>query len=124
MKPSKNNTALIIDDESDICFLLTHILEQKNIHTVHAGSLEETDKILNSTDNIGYIFLDNNLPDGMGIFYISKIKSKFPNSRIIMISAHDSNEYKHTAKENGADQFIGKPFSKEVILNTLDKYQA
>ncbi|HEU4861607.1 MAG TPA: response regulator [Chitinophagaceae bacterium] len=111
--------ALIVDDETDICYLLSHILRQKDIQTLFAGSLAEADKMLQSPNFFYYVFLDNHLPDGLGINQIKRWKEKFPAIHFIMISAHDSSEEKRKAKSDGADNFISKPFSKEVILNSI-----
>ena len=111
--------ALIVDDETDICYLLGHILRQKDIQTVFAGSLAEADRMLQSPNFFYYVFLDNHLPDGLGINRIKRWKEKFPAIHFIMISAHDSSEEKRKAKIDGADSFISKPFSKEVILNSI-----
>ena len=111
--------ALIVDDETDICYLLSHILRQKDIQTVSAGSLAEADRMLQSPNFFYYVFLDNHLPDGLGINQIKRWKEKFPAIHFIMISAHDSSEEKRKAKSDGADTFISKPFSKDVILNSI-----
>ena len=111
--------ALIVDDETDICYLLSHILRQKDIQTAFAGSVAEADRMLQSPNFFYYVFLDNHLPDGLGINQIKRWKEKFPAIHFIMISAHDSSEEKRKAKTDGADSFISKPFSKEVILNTI-----
>jgi len=57
--------ALIVDDETDICYLLSNILKQKNIQTVFAGSLAEADRVLQTSGYFYYLFLDNHLPDGL-----------------------------------------------------------
>jgi DNA-binding NtrC family response regulator len=111
--------ALIVDDETDICYLLSHILRQKDIQTVFAGSLAEADRMLQSPNFFYYVFLDNHLPDGLGINRIKQWKEKFPAIHFIMISAHDSCDEKRKAKTDGADTFISKPFSKDVILNSI-----
>jgi two-component system, OmpR family, response regulator len=111
--------ALIVDDESDICFLLSNILRQKNIQAVTAGSLAEADKMLQSPNLFYYVFLDNHLPDGFGIDQIKRWKEKFPLIHLIMITAHDSYEERKKASRDGADDFIAKPFSKEVVLNSI-----
>ena len=111
--------ALIVDDETDICYLLSHILKQKNIQTDVAGSVAEADKMLQSSNIFYYVFLDNHLPDGLGINQIKRWKQKYPSVHFIMISAHDSYEEKRKAKSDGADTFISKPFSREVILNSI-----
>jgi two-component system, OmpR family, response regulator len=111
--------ALIVDDETDICYLLSNILKQKNIQTAFAGSLAEADRMLQSSDFFYYVFLDNHLPDGLGINQIKRWKDKFPSIHVIMITAHDSNEERRKASNDGADDFISKPFSKEIILNSI-----
>lgn len=111
--------ALIVDDETDICYLLSNILKQKNIQTVFAGSLAEADRMLQSPNFFYYVFLDNHLPDGLGINQIKRWKAKFPLIHLIMITAHDSYEERKKASKDGADDFISKPFSKEVILNSI-----
>jgi len=111
--------ALIVDDETDICYLLSNILKQKNIQTVFAGSLAEADRMLQSPNFFYYVFLDNHLPDGLGINQIKRWKKEFPFIHLIMITAHDSYEERKKASKDGADDFISKPFSKEVILNSI-----
>ena len=68
--------ALIVDDETDICYLLSNILKQRNIQTAFAGSLAEADNMLQSPDHFYYVFLDNHLPDGQGINSIKRWKEK------------------------------------------------
>lgn len=112
--------ALIVDDEADIRFLLGNILNQKNIQASFAGSLAEADKMLQSSPGFFYyIFLDNHLPDGLGINQIKRWKEKFPFIHVIMITAHDSYEERKKASKDGADDFISKPFSREVIFNSI-----
>ena len=118
--PLSKLKALIIDDETDICYLLGSILKQKNIQSLFAGSLAEAEKTLQSHPDLFFIFLDNHLPDGLGITNIRQLKKNFPLSHFIMITAHDTNADRKKAKEDGADFFIGKPFSKEAIFKTID----
>lgn len=113
--------ALIIDDETDICYLLGSILRQKNFQTVFAGSFSEAEKILNGEAEHAVIFLDNHLPDGLGVNYILRLKKRYPSSIIVMITAHDTIADREKAQEQGVDFFIGKPFSKEIIFNTIEK---
>ena len=111
--------ALIVDDETDICYLLSNILKQKNIQTVFAGSLAEADRVLKTSGYFYYVFLDNHLPDGLGINQIKRWKDKFPCTHVIMITAHDSYEERRKASKDGADDFIAKPFSKDIILKAI-----
>lgn len=112
--------ALIIDDETDICYLLSSLLRQKNFQTVLAGSITEAEKIVDCENQHSIIFLDNHLPDGLGVNYILSLKKKCPSSIIVMITAHDTLADRLKAQEHGVDFFIGKPFSKETIFKTLE----
>jgi DNA-binding response OmpR family regulator len=110
---------LIIDDEADICFLLKNMLSQKNYNVSSANTLSEgyskIDEYLPSL-----LFLDLNLPDGSGLDAIGKIKKKHPTLKIVVISAYDSPKERNTAKEEGADYFVSKPFNKEKIYESLN----
>jgi len=122
MNPIFQKTSiLIIDDETDICYLLSNILKQKNIRTVLASSLAEADNIIEHGAELSFIFLDNHLPDGLGVNYIKHIKEKCPWCKVIMITAHDNQAEREMASREGADHFIGKPFSRELILKVIDK---
>jgi DNA-binding response OmpR family regulator len=112
--------ALIIDDEKDICYLLGNILKQQNFDVKFAGSLRETDKFLHSSEDFSFIFLDNKLPDGSGISYIRRLKKRFPSTKVIMISAYDTKTDQEYAQKKGVDDFIGKPFTREKILGSID----
>jgi len=117
------SSALIIDDEKDICYLLNSILRQKNIYANLAGSLEEARKLVEA--NSPYlIFLDNHLPDGLGLEHIRSLKETNPSSRIIMITAHDNPAEKEKAFREGADFFISKPFTKDIIYRAIEKLEA
>ena len=113
---------LIIDDETDIRFLLSNILKQKNVQTVLASSLSEADSIIGEKKEFDYVFLDNYLPDGLGVNHIKKIKTTCPKAKVVMVTAHDNQTDREKASIEGADYFIGKPFSSELILNTLDRF--
>ena len=111
--------ALIIDDESDICYLLSRLLQQKNYETTFVNSLKEARETLEQ-ELPDLIVLDNHLPDGLSINYIPVLKEKYPAIKIIMITGHDSGDDRERALENGADYFIGKPFSKEIIHKAVE----
>jgi DNA-binding response OmpR family regulator len=119
-KSLTNNKVLIIDDETDICFLLASMLKKKGFDVSFVNSLTEGfSKVTDLQPAI--LFLDINLPDGSGLESISTIKSLSLNTKIIMISAFDGVRERATANERGADFFIGKPFSREIVSEALDK---
>ena len=114
-----NKRILIIDDETDICFLLASVLKKKGFEVSYVNSL--TDGFPKVADiQPAVLFLDINLPDGSGLESITKIKALSLNTKIIMISAYDSPKERTIANEKGADFFIGKPFNKELVWSAID----
>ena len=67
------------------------------------------------------VFLDNNLPDGQGVDFIPYLKLHYPGTRVIMVTANDSASDKQKAFQQGADDFLSKPLSLDLINRTLDK---
>ncbi|HPH83905.1 MAG TPA: response regulator [Ferruginibacter sp.] len=112
--------ALIIDDETDICYLLSALLKHKNLESAYVNNLADATQMLkNYAPEI--IFLDNHLPDGLGMNFIEYIRKFYPTVKIIMITAHDTAADKHRALKEGADFFIGKPFTRDLIYKAVDQ---
>ena len=119
----KKLQALIIDDEVDICYLLKGMLRQKNVDASYVTTLADAEAYLQKNDP-PVIFLDNHLSDGMGIDHIARIKKAHPSTFIIMITAHDTSSDREIAYKRGVDVFIGKPFTRDTIIKTIEKIKA
>lgn len=111
---------LIVDDEVDICYLLRGILRYKNIEAYYVTTLAEAEAHLQDNDP-PLIFLDNHLSDGKGMDYVRRFKKEHPSTAIIMITAHDTTLDRERAYKEGVDYFIGKPFTRDIILKTIEK---
>lgn len=110
---------LIVDDEGDVCYLLSKLFKQRNIEYEQVNTLAQAETMLK--ENVpDIIFLDHNLPDGFGINKIEEIKELYPKVKIVMITAHDSTSTKNRALKKGADFFISKPFTREQIYECID----
>lgn len=110
---------LIVDDEEDICYFLSRSLSKRGFITHTSYSLSQAEKQLEvSTPDI--LLLDNHLPDGKGIDFVSKINQKYPALKVIMITAHDSPEDRLKAHNNGIQYFLSKPFSLATINQIID----
>ncbi len=107
---------LLIDDETEICFLLKNMLRREGFVCDMAHSMAQGREQLES-GTYQAIFLDIHLPDGLGYHMIPEIREKQPTAQVIAISAVD-NEKRH-ATDKGADLFISKPFDKGSILGGL-----
>lgn len=111
---------LIVDDEGDICYLLSKLLKQKELEFDHVNTLAQAETMLKE-ETPDIVFLDHNLPDGLGINFIDHIKSNYPLIKIVMITAHDSVITRTRALKKGADLFIAKPFTSDQIFSCVDQ---
>lgn len=109
-------TVLIIDDEIDSCLLLKSFLSQMEFQVYTAFTLSEGMQLLDSITP-AIIFLDNNLPDGLGWEKIDYIHEKVPSCKINLVSAYDIDKYKLNDRDV---KIIEKPFSLSLIKNALD----
>ncbi|MTI20329.1 response regulator, partial [Fulvivirga sp. RKSG066] len=112
------NNVLVVDDEKEICMLLTGMMKKLGFDTSYANNIEEGKLKLRSSE-YNVVFLDLNLPDGLGFHLIEEVEDSNPNAKIIVISAYDGNIEKQRAKSEGADFFIAKPFSKQSVTEAL-----
>ena len=118
--PPKKTTkkVLVIEDEGEIGLLLNIILNEKDFELDYVKDLSSADEYLQK-EQPSVIILDNKLPDGFGVDFISYIKKKYAAIKIIMISGFAS--ARDVALANGADMFFEKPFSKDELNNSLNK---
>jgi len=87
MNPTKK--VLIIDDEEDACLLLKRYFAKRNCEVSCAYTLQEgLEKARTVKPDI--IFLDNNLPDGLGWEHSLLLQDENPDAEINLISANNS----------------------------------
>jgi CheY-like chemotaxis protein len=114
------NKVLIVDDELDICYLLSGMLKQRDLRTSFVNSLSDA-VIALQTDTPTILFLDNHLPDGFGLDFIPFVKKNYPDTKIIMITAHDGATERKQAYDGGVDLFVAKPLYRKLINEAIDK---
>ena len=113
----KAKKVLIVEDEGDMCLLLNILLNGKEMELDHVINLTAAEEYLQK-EQPTVIILDNNLPDGFGVDFVSFIKKKYPSIKIIMISGFDTS-VKDVALDNGADVFLEKPFTKDQLYSSI-----
>ena len=110
---------LIIDDEPDICYFLSRNLTNRGFQTAYSNTLLDATKQL-GVFHPDILLLDNHLPDGKGIDFISDVKYLYAGMKIIMITAHDSPEDRSKAYSQGIHYFLSKPFNIVTMNQVLD----
>jgi len=118
----KKKNILIIDDEIDICKLISGVLEDEGYTTNNAQNSDNAISILN-TNHIDLVILDVWLEgsklDGIELLhYIQKENSSVP---VIIISGHGNIDTAVMAIRIGAYDYLEKPFKTERLMHTIKR---
>ncbi len=100
---------LIVEDELELLNSTCGYLQKEDFVCEPASNFfEAEDKILSY--NYDVVILDINLPDGNGLDLLKHIKTKSPETGVLIVSAKDSLDDKLKGLDLGADDYITKPF--------------
>ena len=115
---------LIVDDSKTINKLLTKEFNKKNYTTFSAFSLKETREIINK-QNIDYLILDINLPDGKGYELFEDLKNT--NTKIFILTSQKDSVNRELSFKKGIIDFIIKDtllYKKiEKIIEMIEKVE-
>lgn len=121
---------LVVDDEKDVEILFRQKfrkeIKNQNLELVFAFSGQEALELLEKSNppEVMYIFSDINMPGMTGLELLDKVKERFPQIKISMISAYGDTENYNKAINSGAKEFFTKPIDfnslKEEISSLLN----
>lgn len=106
---------LIVEDDNIIMEGLQISLRQEGYEVLSSGSEAEALELIHSNPDIDIFLLDVMLPDGNGFNICSKIR-KSSKAPIIFLTACDDEVHTVLALEQGADDYIAKPFRIRELL--------
>ena len=113
---------LIVDDNSDIRFILDELIRDAGYKTRLAANfnqaLTEIDKKL---PDVAILDVKLDKGDNDGIQLLNHIKKKNTDIPVIMISGHANIEMAINSLKSGAFEFIQKPFDKDRLLNFVNR---
>lgn len=106
---------LIIEDEPSLREIMSRVFRQEGYVVESAATYLEADSKV-----AGYsydcILLDVMLPDGNGLKLLEHIRKLGKRENVIIVSARDSLEDKVYGLENGADDYLPKPFHTAELV--------
>ena len=111
---------LIIDDEEKLRSLLARIVKSEGFEVLEAPDLKSGFKKLEH-NNIDVILCDVKLPDGNGVDFVQKIKTNFPLTEVILLTAFGKISDGVQAMKNGAFDYIVKGDDNDKIIPLLYK---
>jgi two-component system NtrC family response regulator len=111
---------LIIDDEEKLRHLLARIIKSEGFEVFEASDLKSGFKKLEAND-IDVVLCDVKLPDGNGVDFLQKIKTAFPLTEVILLTAFGKISDGVQAMKNGAFDYIVKGDDNDKIIPLLYK---
>lgn len=106
---------LIVEDEKDLACVLSEMLKQEGyiVNKVYNG-IDGLDYALTNTYDV--IILDIMLPQMNGIEVLKEIRKNGINSSVLLLTAKSEVEDKINGLDNGADDYLTKPFVTKEFL--------
>ncbi len=111
--------ALLIDDEPDICELLTLTLARMDVASESAADVG-TAKALLGEKQFDLCLTDMRLPDGDGLELVEWMQIHAPDVPVAVITAHGNVETAVQALKLGAFDFISKPLDLNNLRNIVE----
>ncbi len=118
-----NTPILIVDDEPDMCWVISQIIESQGLNVVTAYSGEDACFKLANGD-FSVVFLDAKLPDMDGLEVARRASTMINNRpRVVLVSGYhyqDDPVVRHAIDDGIICSFLAKPFTNEELLKTLN----
>jgi two-component system response regulator PilR (NtrC family) len=99
---------LVVDDEPDLCELLSITLQRMDLDPRTAGTVGAAQRML-KTERYDLCLTDMQLPDGDGLELVEWIQQYAPTVPVAVITAHGNMETAVRALKLGAFDFVSKP---------------
>jgi DNA-binding NtrC family response regulator len=111
---------VVIDDEEDMCKILTRIL---NMEGYHVSSFTNPDRALEYIEKYqpDVVLTDIRMPERSGMEVLRSVKEKFPHISVIIMTAYASIEGAIQAMKQGAFHYVTKPFNTDELTANIEK---
>jgi DNA-binding NarL/FixJ family response regulator len=87
--------------------------------TLEAETARQASDLLVAHPDISLILLDLRLPDRDGLEMLSELRAKYPGIAVVMLSAFNDRDNVVKSLDAGAQGFIAKTATRDVLLNAL-----
>ncbi len=119
-----DKTVLIVEDVESVFQYLEVILKEFNIQILWVKDGSEAIRVCSDNSDIDIVFMDIKMPGISGYEATRQIKKVCPDLPIIAQTAYALVGDDKKAEEAGCDDYITKPFKKQILFNIINKYLA
>ena len=113
--------AMVVDDSKAMRVILSQLLRDLRFEVVDACDGIDAIEKLAQAGNLDLALVDWNMPRMKGIDFVRHVRENGlqPQMRIMMVTTETEMDYVQQALTAGADEYVMKPFTKDVILEKL-----
>ena len=114
--------ALVIDDSSAMRKIISRILKRIGFQVIEAVDGQDgIEKLEANRDQLAVALVDWNMPRMTGIEMVKAVRARqeFNDHRLIMVTTETEPERMAQALMAGANEFIMKPFTDEILVEKL-----
>ena len=113
--------ALVIDDSRAMRMIIGKILREVGIDVVEAGDGVEALTQLQMNPEVELMLVDWNMPQMNGFDFVKRVRAQraFDEARILMVTSEAMGEQVVQALGAGANEYLMKPFTKDVLVAKL-----
>ena len=115
---------LIVDDSRTSRKILKGVLEGASHEIVGEATNGQEGYDMYAQLKPDVVTMDITMPVMSGVESLKKIKAEYPDAKIIMVSAAGQQHNMVEAVQNGAEEFISKPFDPEQVLKIVEQVAA
>jgi two-component system nitrogen regulation response regulator GlnG len=110
----------ILDDDKSIRWVFEKALEKTNLPFKIFSNTNEAINQFNH-DKPSVIVSDIRMPGESGLIFLTKVKEKFPEIPIIIMTAYSDLDSAVASFQKGAFEYIAKPFDINHVINIINK---
>lgn len=118
--PRERFSVLIVDDDDAVRLVLAGLLDQAGIVTAEASSAMEAEALLERKP-FDVVITDVRMPGINGLELLRRIRQRWPDVAVVMLTAHGTIQLAVEAIKAGAQEFMVKPFDREEVLFVVRK---
>jgi two-component system chemotaxis response regulator CheY len=113
--------ALVVDDSRTVRIIVGNILRALGIEVVEAGNGLEALEQIRRHPEVSLMLLDWNMPEMNGFDLLRAVRAQraFDDLRILMVTSESQSDQVVKALRAGANEYLMKPFNKEVLVAKL-----
>jgi two-component system chemotaxis response regulator CheY len=115
-------TVLVVDDSRAIRTILSKTLRELGFEVREAANGQEALQVIQAEKSaVKLILLDSNMPEMDGLELLKRLRKnpEFSSLVIVMVSAETEMDHIAEALEAGANEYVMKPFTKDIIIGKL-----